>query len=170
MQKLTGYPTEIEEQMKNLYQSLSEKEQRRYAAIEAKKLGYGGISYICRLFGCDPSSVKHGLSELENPLASTTNRIRKAGGGLDVLPRVNSWDSGIDSECLYKRSYFAYSMRKRPFSLQVVLLGAFQILPGGLPTRTGNLKLLKSTRGGCYPVSLVDGKSIAHLCEDGHCG
>jgi len=63
--------------MKNLYQSLSEKEQRRYAAIEVKKLGYGGISYICRLFGCDVSSVKHGLSELENPLATRTKRIRK---------------------------------------------------------------------------------------------
>jgi hypothetical protein len=81
MQKLEGYGKEIEEQMRNLYQSLSEKDQRRYAAIEAKKLGYGGISYICRLFGCDPSSVKRGLGELEIPLASKTKRIRKAGGG-----------------------------------------------------------------------------------------
>lgn len=94
MQKLTGYKAEIEEQMKNLYQSLSEKEQRRYAAIEAKKLGYGGISYICRLFGCDPSSVRHGLRDLENPLANRTQRIRKEGGGrkrlLDTTPKIES--------------------------------------------------------------------------------
>ncbi len=46
MEKLEPYGQEIEEQMKNLYQSLSEKDQRRYAAIESKKLGYGGISYM----------------------------------------------------------------------------------------------------------------------------
>ena len=45
MRKLEPYGEEIEEQMKNLYQSLSEKDRRRYAAIEAKKLGYGGKSY-----------------------------------------------------------------------------------------------------------------------------
>lgn len=81
MQKLEPYETEIEEQMKNLYQSLSEKDQRRYAAIEAKKLGYGGISYICRIFTCDPSSVKRGLCELKMPLTPRDKRIREAGGG-----------------------------------------------------------------------------------------
>jgi hypothetical protein len=44
MKKLKPYGEEIEEQMKNLYQSLSEKDRRRYAAIEAKKLGFGGKS------------------------------------------------------------------------------------------------------------------------------
>ena len=40
------YPEEIEEQMQWYYQSLSEKDRRRYAAIEAVKLGYGGITYV----------------------------------------------------------------------------------------------------------------------------
>jgi hypothetical protein len=92
MQKLEPYGQEIEEQMRNLYQSLSEKDQRRYAAIEAKKLGYGGISYICRLFGCDPSSVTNGLSELATPLKSKEKRIRKAGGGrkriVKIMPKI----------------------------------------------------------------------------------
>ncbi len=35
--------------MKKLYNSLSEKDRRRYAAIEALKLGWGGISYISEL-------------------------------------------------------------------------------------------------------------------------
>lgn len=43
---MEGYPAEIEQQMQRYYQSLSEKDSRRYAAIEAVKLGYGGISYI----------------------------------------------------------------------------------------------------------------------------
>lgn len=81
MEKLDTYDQEVAEQMKNLYHSLSEKDQRRYAAIEAKKLGYGGISYICRLFGCDPSSVRRGLSELATPLKPRDKQIRAAGGG-----------------------------------------------------------------------------------------
>ncbi len=93
MRKLKPYGEEVEEQMKNLYQSLSEKDRRRYAAIEAKKLGYGGISYICRLFGCDESSVKRGLNELETPLSPKDERIREVGGGrkaiLDTTPGID---------------------------------------------------------------------------------
>lgn len=76
--------------MRTLYQSLSEKDRRRYAAIEAKKLGYGGISYVCRLFTCDEGSVNHGLKELEQLSTEQNERIRKAGGGrkrkVDTLP------------------------------------------------------------------------------------
>ncbi|MCA1837503.1 MAG: hypothetical protein LC674_01595, partial [Actinobacteria bacterium] len=36
------------------YQSLSEKDRRRFAAIEAIKLGHGGIRYIANVLGCDP--------------------------------------------------------------------------------------------------------------------
>ena len=46
---LQSYPAEIEVQMQNYYQSLSEKDRRRYAGIEAVKLGYGGQVYIRRL-------------------------------------------------------------------------------------------------------------------------
>jgi hypothetical protein len=53
--------------MKKLYSSLSEKDRRRYAAVEAKKLGYGGISYICSLFLCDDKTVKKGMREPTRP-------------------------------------------------------------------------------------------------------
>jgi hypothetical protein len=48
MRQIQPYPEEIEEKMIRYYHSLSEKERRRYAAIDAEKLGYGGISYIVR--------------------------------------------------------------------------------------------------------------------------
>jgi len=93
MQKLKPYDQEIEGQMKNLYQSLSEKDQRRYAAVEAKKLGYGGTSYVCRLFGCDPSSVKRGLGELKKPLTAGDKQIREPGGGrkriIEIMPNLD---------------------------------------------------------------------------------
>ena len=38
------YSGEIEQAMRILYASLSERDRRRYAAIEAAKLGHGGIT------------------------------------------------------------------------------------------------------------------------------
>ena len=36
-------------------------------AIEATKLGHGGITYISQLLGCDAKTIQHGKSEIENP-------------------------------------------------------------------------------------------------------
>lgn len=65
------YPVEIEQQMQRYYESLSEKDRRRYAAIEAVKLGYGGISYISRLLGCHYRTITLGMDEL-TPLCVQT--------------------------------------------------------------------------------------------------
>lgn len=75
------YPPEIEHHMHRLYQTLSEKDRRRYAAIEALKLGYGGIRYICRLFACDYSTVVHGIDDVKDDTALQQTTIRQAGGG-----------------------------------------------------------------------------------------
>ncbi len=47
----------LDEQMVNSNGSLSEKDRRRYAAVEAAKLGHGGITSVAQRFGCDPSSL-----------------------------------------------------------------------------------------------------------------
>ncbi len=75
------YPDEIEEQMQWYYQSLSEKDRRRYGAIEAVKLGYGGISYISQLLGCDYYTIRFGMYELKEPDALSMTSIRRSGGG-----------------------------------------------------------------------------------------
>lgn len=75
------YPKTIEQQMVNLYNSLSEKDRRRYAAIEATKLGHGGIKYICEIFECDYSGVSKGQKELITPLDKNDKRQRAEGGG-----------------------------------------------------------------------------------------
>ena len=54
---LTIYSPMLEKQIQSYYESLSEKDRRRYAAVEAKKLGYGGIRYISRLFGCNYRTI-----------------------------------------------------------------------------------------------------------------
>lgn len=78
---MAGYPAEIEQQMQRYYQSLSEKDSRRYAAIEAVKLGYGGVSYIRGLFGCDYYTITFGMNELEDEAAMAQVSIRRGGGG-----------------------------------------------------------------------------------------
>lgn len=75
------YPAVIEAQMQRYYQSLSEKDRRRYAAIEAVKLGYGGQAYIRRLFGCHHETLALGMAELEDETALNGERIRQVGGG-----------------------------------------------------------------------------------------
>ena len=67
--------------MQRLYQSLNEKDRRRYAGIESAKLGWGGISYISGLFGCDYHTIRLGLRELEDESAMKQTRIRAQGGG-----------------------------------------------------------------------------------------
>lgn len=75
------YPAVIEAQMQRYYQSLSEKDRRRYAAIEAVKLGYGGQAYIRRLFGCHHETLALGMAELKDETALNGERIRQVGGG-----------------------------------------------------------------------------------------
>lgn len=74
------YPPEVEERMKTLYESLNEKDRRRYAAIEADKLGYGGQTYIVQLLGCDYKTLQRGWEELDHPAELPPGRIRKKGG------------------------------------------------------------------------------------------
>jgi hypothetical protein len=60
------YGRVVEESMINFYDSLSEKDRRRYAAIEVKKLPYGGQAYISHVLGCDEKTIRQGFLDLEN--------------------------------------------------------------------------------------------------------
>jgi hypothetical protein len=73
------YAPDIERMMKRLFDSLKESDRRRYAAIEAAKLGHGGIEYISRILGCDPKTIRLGLGELEGGDDLDTGRSRKKG-------------------------------------------------------------------------------------------
>jgi hypothetical protein len=73
------YAAEVERMMKRLFDSLKESDRRRYAAIEAAKLGHGGIEDIARVLGCDPKTIRLGLEELEGGDDLDTGRSRKKG-------------------------------------------------------------------------------------------
>src|SRR2546428_6612792 len=76
------YRPDIEQLLRQYYQSLSEKDRRRFAALEAIKLGHGGTRYIAKVLGCDPQTVKDGMREIKQlPDDPAGSRVRKPGGG-----------------------------------------------------------------------------------------
>jgi len=81
--EMVGYAAEVERLMTRLFDSLKESDRRRYAAIEAAKLGHGGVEYISTLLGCDPKTIRRGLSELEGETELDNGRSRKRGADAD---------------------------------------------------------------------------------------
>jgi len=79
---LKRFDKTTETQMQNFFGTLSEKNQRHYAAIQSRQLGYGGIVYVAELLGCSTRTINRGLIELESlsddPAAG---RVRRLGAG-----------------------------------------------------------------------------------------
>ena len=88
------YSPAIEVQMCAFSWSLSETDRRRYAAIEARKLGRGGLSSISSVLGCDRQTIAQGMHELTDPDALEHARIRPQGGGrqssLEAIPELEA--------------------------------------------------------------------------------
>ena len=92
------YAPEIEEAMKRFYNSLDEKARRRYAGIEALKLGLGGRNYIARILHCSRRTVSKGAKEVSGLSGKETEtRIREPGAGRK--PYTHSWKD-IDEKFL----------------------------------------------------------------------
>jgi len=68
--------------MQSFFNTLSEKDKRRYAAMEAQRLGHGGISFVADILGCSTKTISRGIDELDSldddPAAG---RVRRPGAG-----------------------------------------------------------------------------------------
>ena len=80
---MTPYPLKTLEMMRKFYNTLSEKDKRRYAATEAMKWGHGGIKIIAEILGCARSTIHIGIDELQSLSADEEYdpRIRTEGAG-----------------------------------------------------------------------------------------
>ena len=89
---MQSYTPETESVMRRYYLSLNERDRRRYAGVEALKIGHGGQNYIAKISGCSKRTVRKGAGEISDlstravsekigDLPSEPARIRKAGGG-----------------------------------------------------------------------------------------
>ena len=76
-----NYPEEIEQKMRAFFETLNEKVRRRYAGLEAIKLGHGGQKYLSSVLGCHPQTVMAGIDEIVNGTEIPEERIRKPGSG-----------------------------------------------------------------------------------------
>ena len=75
------YPARVEVRMKRFYESLSEKDRRRYAAVEADKLGHGGMLYVAEVLGCSTDTIRQGQEDIGLlPEDDAAGRVRKKGG------------------------------------------------------------------------------------------
>jgi hypothetical protein len=72
----------VEEQMRAFERTLSEKDRRRFAALEAARLGHGGIEYVAAVLACSSRTIERGLDELDQlPGDPAEGRVRRPGGG-----------------------------------------------------------------------------------------
>jgi len=62
---LQPYDQDTLDYMVLFFENLSEKDKRHYAAVEAKKLGHGGIEFVAKLFKISIRTIVRGLDDLE---------------------------------------------------------------------------------------------------------
>jgi hypothetical protein len=90
------YTPEVAVQVQRFYATLSEKDQRRYAAVEARRLGHGGIEYVAEVLGCSRRTIERGMNELDQlPHDPAAGRVRRPGGGRKKKSRRNPTSNQI---------------------------------------------------------------------------
>jgi hypothetical protein len=76
---------EIQERYRLLGRSLNEFQRRHWAALEAVKIGRGGLTIVSQALRISPNTIKRGIHEIATGQADsyspTNSRIRKPGGG-----------------------------------------------------------------------------------------
>lgn len=72
----------LHHQINLLVSRLNEQQQRWYVALEAKKLGHGGMTLMSQITGMGVDTIRRGRDELDNELTERPiDRVRLPGGG-----------------------------------------------------------------------------------------
>ena len=82
-----GHPNKQFHQQLNLLLSRLDEQQRRwYVAVEANRIGHGGVRLLALITGMDEKTIQRGQQEVEQGLSERPiTQIRQSGGG---RPRV----------------------------------------------------------------------------------
>lgn len=67
----------------------NEVQKRRLAGVKAIEIGWGGISYVCKLARMSPNTVKKGIYEVKSRKFGGPERLRKKGGGRKKIVNVD---------------------------------------------------------------------------------
>jgi hypothetical protein len=71
----------ISEKYNAIAADLDERTRRRWAAAEARSLGWGGIVAVDAATGISERTIRPGIYELDDPLAASAGRQRRVGAG-----------------------------------------------------------------------------------------
>lgn len=82
-----GYEESHEEEMRRYFRSLPEDHRRRYAAVEARKIGFGGVTYVARTVGISRQTIYAGLRELDAMREDDTDPPQRPSGGKERIRR-----------------------------------------------------------------------------------
>jgi len=85
---------EVHHQMNLFCSRLDEQQRRWFAALESKKIGHGGDTWVADLTGLHVDTIRRGREELEADLAGRpTERIRTPGAGRPPVKKKtpSSW-------------------------------------------------------------------------------
>jgi phosphoglycolate phosphatase-like HAD superfamily hydrolase len=103
MSEVHGYDQTHEDTMRLYCASLPEDHRRRYAAVEALKIGRGGITYVAKVLGMSRRTIYTGIRELEamgeedgwppRRPSGNAKRTRRPGGG---RPKVTQRQAGLE--------------------------------------------------------------------------
>lgn len=71
----------IREKYQAIVADLDERGRRRWAAAEARSLGWGGIAAVAEATGMSDRTIRTGIGELDDPESLAADRQRRPGGG-----------------------------------------------------------------------------------------
>jgi hypothetical protein len=88
-QRPEPHPLKADHRRMNLFLSrLDEQRRRWYAALEAEKLGHGGVEAMAKITGLNVNTISRGRKELNNDLQDRpSQRVRREGGGRKTVEK-----------------------------------------------------------------------------------
>ena len=91
--------TDIRRAYRNLRESMDEHQRRIWAASEARRIGFGGVSLVSKATSISRSTIHAGLKELSRPGRKPKDyRVRRRGGGRKALAeRAPELEAALDS-------------------------------------------------------------------------
>ncbi len=91
-QQEADHPDKQLHHMINLFMDELDEQQRRwFVAVEASRIGRGGVSLMSKITGMDEKTIHRGQQELEHDLCDRPKgRIRIEGGGRRLLTNRSS--------------------------------------------------------------------------------
>ena len=95
-QQAEDHPDKELHHQTNVFLSRLDEQQRRwYVALEARKLGHGGIKHLSEITGMTVDTIRRGMRELDQELAGRPeDRVRLPGGGRAVVEKRNRASKG----------------------------------------------------------------------------